>query len=87
MIVETISGAWRSQIVHIIKTAAQQSHPINPHNLLLERLPFSADRRDETIFVIDEKFFENLYLFFDSFSESLPNSPMPTVRMALGKYF
>lgn len=46
MMVLTMSGAWRSQTVHMIRTAEQHSHPMKPHSLLLERLPLSADRRD-----------------------------------------
>lgn len=42
----TISGACRSQMVHMMRTAAQASQPRIPHNLLDERLPFSADKRD-----------------------------------------
>lgn len=52
-------------MVHIISTAEQHSQPMNPHSLLLERLPLSADRREIIGFVII------------NLSKSLP--PAPTV--------
>lgn len=44
MIVAVISGACRSQTVHISRTDTHTSQPMNPHSLLLESEPFSPER-------------------------------------------
>lgn len=50
--VVTISGVCLFQMVHMMRTAEQQSQPMIPQSLFEERLPLSAESRDLKGFAI-----------------------------------